>query len=146
MSDTRKEHRMAIKRTKFKASIPVTLDELRHIEEQDNFWSWRGKRDLILLAADHSNLVSLLYTHLTLALTLNVLHFSKSSLTWKCPRVSLLCKSQRAQLKVITKWEREKSRSWPFPLKCQDSSLGILNMRTLLCFCVRCTLDKHHAC
>lgn len=92
MSDTRKEQRLVIKRTQFKANSPVT-SESRQTEEPDTFLTWRGERDLIPRDAHHSDLVSLLYTHLTSALTLNALHFSKSSLTCKCPRVSLLCKS-----------------------------------------------------
>ena len=107
MSDTRKEHRMVIKRTKFQVNIPVTLDELRQIEERDDFWTRPDKSDLIPQAARHSNLVSSLHTHLTSTLTPNALHFSKSSLTWNCPRVSLLCKSSRLNSRLLPN-ERDK--------------------------------------
>ena len=72
---------MVIKRTKFQVNIPVTLDELRQIEERDGFRTRPDKSDLIPQAAHHSNLVSSLHTHLTSTLTLNALHFSKTSLT-----------------------------------------------------------------
>lgn len=87
------------------------------------------------------------FTHLTSTFTLNALHFSKSSLTRKCPRVSLLCNSQRGLNSRLLPNERDESAGvdlflWNVRFQVWVSSM----LGCLVRVCVRRALDKHRAC